>query len=463
MVHKDNNQLVIGSVKNFVQDVRDFTDKDETLTIQVINDRFYFQDEKLALRKKNEALINSMLQFFQKRGIEKMTFFSSIGTEPPSRIIRLARILNQAEQKDCPVDWLMEKIEEEEIFWMDIEKLSEQIPPEEPFFLTEQHQTENHSLQERKFQGRKNYSYIMASIKEVGENISVNKRSGTRKCVRIIQNIVDNIIEDESIYLGLSTIRVYDDYTYTHSVNVSILCMCLGKYLGLPKAMIVKIGVCALFHDLGKILLSPDILNKIGKLTVRENEEIQKHPLNSVRLIFKLRISRDRKADILLAPFEHHLQYNLRGYPFVDWQKPISLSGRILSIADVYDALTSVRSYRNYALTPDQALIMMMDSSGENFDPILLKAFIGMLGVYPIGSLLMLDTGEMGLVSGESDTKDIGRPKMILLKPDNNAGYKKGEEIDLAEEDVINGGFLRNIVKSIHPSDKGIQPVQFLF
>ena len=144
------------------------------------------------------------------------------------------------------------------------------------------------------------------------------------------------------------------------------------------------------------------------------------------------------------------------------WQKPVSLLGRILAIADVYDALTSVRVYRNYALTPDQALKKMFDGSGIDFDPILLKVFINMLGVYPIGSLLILDNGEMGLVSALSETDEIGRPKIILMIPDNKGGYLSGEEVDLSERDANTSEFLINVVKSIHPSEKGIQPVQFL-
>ena len=462
LVHKENNQMVVDCVNNFVRNVRYFTEKDEELTIQIINDRFYFQDEKLVVRKKSEALINSMLQFFQARGIEKMNVFSSIATATAGHIIRFARLLNQAEHHDKPLEWLIEELEDDLFRWVEIEKASDEDLSEENISSIKPIEEET-EFQEKKAQGRKNYSYAMASIREVGENILAGKRSGTRKCIRVVQNMVDNIIEDESIYFGLTTIRVYDDYTYTHSVNVSILCMCLGKYLGLSKPAMVKLGVSALFHDLGKILLPPEILNKPEKLNHEEIEEIQKHPLNSVRMIFKLKISRGRKGDILLAPFEHHLQYNLKGYPFVDWRKPISLIGRILAIADVYDALTSVRAYRDYAITPDRALAKMLKNSGKIFDPILLKAFISMLGIYPIGSLLLLDTGELGLVSAVSETKEMDRPKLILLDPVGSKGYQRGKEIDLAERDPNNGSFLRNIYKSIHPSEKGIQPAQFLF
>ena len=461
MVHQDNNQLVIDSVKNFIHNTQRFTEKDDTLTIQVINGRFYFQDEKLVIRKKSETLINNMMQFFEKRDLQEINIFSSIKEATTIQIINFARILNQAEQNDNPLEWLIERIKED-FPWVVIEKLPEQDSVEESISSIGQNQETDVSLQERKLQGRKDYSFAVASIKEVGEKLLANKPSGTRKCVRIIQNMADHILQDESIYMGLSTIKVYDDYTYTHSLNVAILCMCLGKHLELPKSTIVKLGFCGLLHDLGKIWLPLDILKKPGKLSDQEFEEIQKHSLNSVRLILKLRASRNRKADILIAPFEHHLKYNLRGYPHVKWQKPISLLGRILTIADVYDALTSVRVYRNYALTPDQALKKMLDGSGIDFDPILLKVFINMLGVYPIGSLLILDNGEMGLVSALSETDEIGRPKIILMIPDNKGGYLSGEEVDLSERDANTGEFLINVMKSVHPSEKGIQPVQFL-
>ena len=302
----------------------------------------------------------------------------------------------------------------------------------------------------------------MASMRDVTRKISLNKRAGVRKAVRVIQDMVEMVMQDKPILLALSTIRIYDDYTFSHSINVSILAMYLGKQIGLSRDSLERLGVCGLFHDLGKILIPQDILNKPGKLTDKEFVEIQKHSMNSVRLIVRLRASRDRKAKIILAPFEHHMKYNLQGYPHVDWDKPQSLFGRILAIADVYDALTSPRIYRPEGMSADRALGLMLKGSGKDFDPIILKVFINMLGVFPIGTLLLLDTGEMGLVSESAKSATADRPKVLLLRRNIRGKIKRDKEVDLTERDKKTNSYKRNVYKSLHPATFDIQPAEFL-
>jgi hypothetical protein len=164
---------------------------------------------------------------------------------------------------------------------------------------------------------------------------------------------------------------------------------------------------------------------------------------------------------MLLPPFEHHLKYDLTGYPDLGWKQPLSLCGRILAIADVYDALTSPRVYRKEAMSADRALGLMLQGAGTVFDPILLKVFINLLGVYPIGTLLELDGGELALVSKRSTSDDLSRPWVVLLRSDGNSGYLGGEEIDLAKQDD-DGKYLRKIVVSMNPSTYDIQPAEIL-
>jgi HD-GYP domain-containing protein (c-di-GMP phosphodiesterase class II) len=274
--------------------------------------------------------------------------------------------------------------------------------------------------------------------------------------------MVDLLMEDDSVLLGMSTMRDYHDYTYMHSVNVAILSLCLGKRIGLSRMSLRVLGICGLVHDLGKVEIPMEILEKPGKLTEEEREEIERHPLSTVRQVIKLRASSDLKSKILLAPFEHHLKYDLSGYPRIGRKKPVSLFGRILALADVYDAMTSPRTYRPSAFSPDRALGIMMEGSGKDFDPVLLKVFINMLGVYPVGTLLRLDTGETGLVMDIPEESDPARPMVLLLLSDGKGGAKKGKVIDLSERDPKSGKFRRNVKKTYNPSTFGIQAAEFL-
>jgi HD-GYP domain-containing protein (c-di-GMP phosphodiesterase class II) len=220
--------------------------------------------------------------------------------------------------------------------------------------------------------------------------------------------------------------------------------------------------MCGLFHDLGKIEIPLDIINKRGKLTADEYQVIQKHVLNSVRLILRLKTPRDLKSQIIIAPFEHHLKYDLSGYPQSIYKKPLSLHGRIIAIADVYDALTSPRIYRDKEISPTQALEIMVKGAGTDFDPILLKVFIRMIGIYPIGTLVKLDSGEIGLVTESSKEIDPLRPRVVLLESAGNHKFNRAATVSLSEKNFKSSIYKRNIVASFHPCLCGIQPAQYL-
>jgi hypothetical protein len=156
------------------------------------------------------------------------------------------------------------------------------------------------------------------------------------------------------------------------------------------------------------------------------------------------------------------MKVDLTGYPKIpDWR--LSLFSRIVAIADFFDAITSPRVYRDSFLSPDQAISSMMMRSGKDFDPILLKVFIGMLGFYPPGTFVELDSGEIGIVlDTPKDDRDKGLPRVILLKKNVDGSYKKGETVDLTEKSSETGIVMRQIINTAHPAAYNIQPAQYL-
>jgi HD-GYP domain-containing protein (c-di-GMP phosphodiesterase class II) len=455
-IHEDNNQMLLECIKEFMQVIRLLVDDDQ-ITLQISRGNIYLQDEKLRYRRETDSLINNLFRYLEKRNLSGLRFLSDIQDASAKEIIEFSRTLNTAEQQEYPLKWFVRQLEEKGFAWVEIVYEQDALPEEQAPETDPQDQ-----VQKRKERARISYFHALDSLTEVAEKISYQKKVGVRKSLRVIQNMVDLVMEDEPILLGLSTIRDYDDYTFTHSVNVAILSMCLGQRIGLSRTSLHRLGICGLFHDLGKLDIPIKIINQAGKLNQSEFDEIKKHTIHSVTQIIKLEAPHDLKAKILLPPFEHHLKYDLSGYPKTNRKKSVSLFGRIITLADVFDAITSPRVYRNIAFTPDQALNIMLDGAGTDFDPILLKIFINMLGVYPIGSLLELDTGELALVMDTDKTSDGSRPMVALLAPDGNGDYVKVGVADLSECDPQSGAFRRNIVKSIHPSTLGIQPAEFL-
>jgi HD-GYP domain-containing protein (c-di-GMP phosphodiesterase class II) len=445
-IHRDNNQLVKLCVSEFEETIRRL-DFQEDITVQISKGRLFVQGEKIHHGNEAARLIGSMLDFFQRRGLEGLRLHPELMQAPEESVLSFMRLFAQCVEKEDPAGWLMEQAGDGSFPWVTVLK------------STEAKRSPTEDLREK---AKSTYYHAMNSVKDIAQRISFQGSAGIRKSRRMVQNMLDCLSEDEAVFLGLSTIKSYDDYTYTHSVNVAVLSLCLGNRIGLSRNSLGHLGICGLFHDLGKIDVPREILKKPGKLTEDEWVEMKKHPMTGVVQILKLQASHEIRSKILLGPFEHHLKYDLSGYPRLNLKRSISLFGRILQIADVYDAITSARAYRQHALTPDQAICHMMSRAGKDYDPLLLKVFAIMMGTYPVGSLLALDTGELGVVVDYPMETGANYPRVILLDEDEKGNLIRGTTVSLSEKNKDTGRLRRKIVHSLNPADYGIQPARFI-
>lgn len=445
-IHQDNNNLVNLCVDRFRESISKLHLEGD-LKIWINEGRFYVQNERLQYRKELVRIVHAMLDFFNRRALEGICFKPPVADAPMEEIIAFTRILIRSVEKAAPASWLEKQMEVTKWPWVQILKGLE---------------VERGSDKDLRQKARNTYFHAITSVKDVVQRISVQGHAGVRKAKRMVQNMVDCLAQDESLFLCLSTIKDYDDYTYSHSVNVAVLSLCLGNRIGLSRTSLEHLGICGLFHDLGKVEVPHEILNKPGHLTEAEWQQMQNHPMASVRQILKLHASHELKSKIVLAPFEHHIKFDLSGYPHVLFKNKVSLFGRILQIADVYDAITSPRAYRSSYMSPDQAIGFMMKSAGKDFDPVLLKVFAIMMGTYPVGTLLELDTGEMGIVSNYPMESGGHLPRVVLLQKESEGSYKRGETVDLSEKNPDTGSLRRNVVKSLNAASQGIQPARFL-
>ena len=469
------------AVKDFIDIVKVLTQEDDDITLLTPSGRFYLQQEKLVYRPNIAALVHSMLNFFEKRKLNGLRFYPQVVDAPLSEITTFARIVNKAAGKDDPAGWLEEELTRVSITWVNHVQVSDSSYEEalkddpdqnnkEQEEKSDQPEDTGYSIPDiflkgpdKKKKALQTYGYTVHSLEEIAQKVSLNKKASIKKTLRMVHRMIDMVIDDMDMFLGLSTIRDYDDYTFTHSLNVAVLSMCLGHKISMSKSSLETLGLSALFHDLGKIDVPKEILNKPGKLNDREFKEMKNHSLYSVRRIIVLKAAQNKKAQFLLAPFEHHLKYDLSGYPQTPRTKPISLFGRIIAIADVFDAITATRVYRPVPISPDRALGIMLEGSGKDFDPILLKIFINMVGVYPIGTLLQLDNDEIGIVVKYTGDPEENKELWVQLLEEGTKGtFKKGGEISLGHWNPKTGAFQRPIEKSIHPSEFGIQPADFL-
>jgi HD-GYP domain-containing protein (c-di-GMP phosphodiesterase class II) len=306
---------------------------------------------------------------------------------------------------------------------------------------------------------KKNYFNAISLTKGVMNKIRSGEKENLKKAKRVIETMVDHILEEEQLLIGMTSIKDYDDYTYHHSVNVSILSVALGQRMGLNRKMLTELGMAALFHDFGKVYVPLDVLSKPSPFTDTDWKIMRKHPSWGVRTLLNLRKIDPSSIRASVVAFEHHMNTDHSGYPQPRKKIPLDLFSRIVMLADQYDAMTSARVYSREPTSPDKALSIMMERADHQLDPLLFKIFVNMVGMYPIGTFIMLNTNELGLVY-ESNKQFATRPRVMLIT-DDKGNRIQGKVVDLIEKNP-QGEHMRTIVKTLDPNKYGINLAEYL-
>ncbi|MBR0597506.1 HD-GYP domain-containing protein [Sinanaerobacter chloroacetimidivorans] len=247
-----------------------------------------------------------------------------------------------------------------------------------------------------------------------------------------IENIVDEIFKNRNLMVNMIDMKVFDDYTYYHSVNVAVLSIVLGVALDMDRDELCNLGFAALLHDIGKVFINKDILNKKGQLTHTEFEEIKTHSLLGCNHIKKgYGVSNAAYMGIL----DHHEKYEGGGYPNNLQGERISWYGRIIAVADVYDALTSDRPYRK-SLLPSDAMEYIMASTMTLFDPRVVEVFVKKIAPYPIGTCVRLSNGLTGIVV--ENYEDLCMRPRVRIFMDKEQQDIDPYEIELADYQSLN-------------------------
>lgn len=270
----------------------------------------------------------------------------------------------------------------------------------------------------------------MNVICQVIEDVKYGRMVNSKETKKIVRNMVEEITKNRDAMLELERIKEYDNYTFVHSLNVCILSVSIGVELKIDKQNLEELALGALLHDTGKILISSSILNKEEQLTSIEFEEIKKHPLYSYQII-----SRDKHIGKIpkVIAYQHQERYNGLGYPEGLKFQEIDNYAVITSLADVYDALITDRVYRR-AFLPYEAMKIIIGSSGIDFDPDITKAFVRSMSIYPPGSLVRLNTGEIAMVI-KVNKESVIRPFIRVILDPFGVICKEVIEIDLMKED----------------------------
>ncbi len=264
----------------------------------------------------------------------------------------------------------------------------------------------------------------------------------------VVGNMVSQTIKDHTTLLGLAMIKDYDNYTFNHSVNVGILALALGAYIGLSREILRDTNTAGLLHDIGKTGIDKEILNKPGKLSAEEYEVMKKHAEKGAEIINKMKDIDSRVSEAVLG---HHIKYNRTGYP--EWARTLHFDfiTEIVAVADCYDAITTVRTY-SLPVLPRAAIDTMHRLEGSALNGELVGKFEEMMGQYPVGTLVRLDTNEIALVVRPHPMKSRAPAVKVIIDPQGEA-LEKPRLISLVTRD---GSVQTSIVATVDPILKNV-------
>jgi HD-GYP domain-containing protein (c-di-GMP phosphodiesterase class II) len=302
------------------------------------------------------------------------------------------------------------------------------------------------------------YFQSVSVAKDVLTDMRLGRAVNVRRVKRAVQSIVDQVLNNETSITSMTTLRDFDEYTFTHSVNVCIFSIVIGQKLALSKMQLYELGLGALFHDIGKMRLTPETVNKAGSLTDEEWNEMQQHPTEGLLSLFSMRGLSELPYRAMLLAYEHHMKIDLTGYPKNKRPRKPTLFSRIVATADGFDAATSKRSYRSLPWPPDEVLREMRDNKSRGYDQLLVKAFTNVTGVFPVGTLVILDTNELAVVTARNpDPKRTHQPLVKIISDSMGLMVSNPETRDLSEANPETGKPLRHIIKTTDPEKYGIR------
>ncbi|HWI16311.1 MAG TPA: HD-GYP domain-containing protein, partial [Vicinamibacterales bacterium] len=272
----------------------------------------------------------------------------------------------------------------------------------------------------------------------------------------LVDGLAQAVSANRTALIALTALKNYDNYTFTHMVNVSILTMSQARALGIDGAQLRELGLAALMHDIGKVRTPTEILNKPEKLTDAEFTIMRTHVVDGAEI---LRRTPEMPPIAPVIAFEHHLRLDGTGYPFGVKRSGLNIGTMLCSIADVYDAMRSQRAYQQ-AFPSDRILEVMKRNDGMQFDQHLVRRFTQLLGIYPPGNLVRLDNGAMAVVVAVH-APDPFKPRVKIIRSQNGDGMETPVEINLWEAaDDPRGP--RSVLAPLDPAEHGLDPLTYL-
>jgi len=414
------------------------------LELRVVGDFFFLNETRLRLDITTFATFGSFAQALGAHDIGAVEVLPGVARQ--EWVPFLSLLLREPDEED-PYGAFMERLSAAPVLHVDVHPTKE--PAEEQ--------------EEALAAAKRTYVQSVKVAKDMLGDVRLGKAVNMRKVKRAVQGIVDQVLANEPSMITMTTLRDFDEYTFTHCVNVCIFSVVIGQRLGLSKLQLYELGMGGLLHDIGKMRIGADIINKPGSLDEDEWRALTEHPTEGLLLLFHMGGFVDMPYRQMLMAYEHHMKIDLSGYPRNRRKREPTLFSKIVAVADGFDAGTSVRSYQYKPWPPDKVLREMVENPKRGVDPLLVKALINATGVFPIGTLVFLDSLELAVVCGVNpDPAKLHLPSVKVIADAMGVPVVPPELVDLSDLDPDTGRPLKYIIKTTDPQKYAIQVSDYL-
>ncbi len=446
-IHDPNNTSVVNALNGFLSVFQPLATAWGSVTIELVCGCLYVNGIRLRVDVSGYASHRYLVDEMERFGVRNMTIRETLTQD---ELRAFGCILAEMESQKPEFEDLVGALEERKVSSIALSKVK---PSDETLPDLDEDET--------RVKAKKSFFGAVSVVKQIMNSASRFEAVKLRRAKRVVQAIVDCILNDESFMFGLTTIKNHDEYTFNHCVNVCIYSVALGQRLGLGKSKLGQLGMAALFHDVGKVEVPWEVLNKPAGLNENEWELVKAHTVNGARLLARLCRLDERSLRSIIVAYEHHINFDCSGYPELRSDRGADLFSRMVRITDAFDAMTTSRIYRSTPRSPHESVLYLLKGAGKDFDPCLVKVFVSMVGVYPVGTVLELDTGETAVVvKAAPDISDIARPYVRIIA--DSTGIQCGASaVSLAETDAV-GKYVRNVRRTVEGERFGLNVPELL-
>ena len=425
------------------------------LSVWVAGSFIFVNDLRMRLDLADHENFGVLRQMFASRGIGRIDVTSGVSRDEWTHFLTLlGESRDQAAETDVGADPLSSF--ERNMAQAGVKRI--QVAP--PAALFDHVKAED---QERE-SARRTYVQSVSVVRDSMSGAMLGKPTAARKAKRAVLGIVDEVLQDKASMLGMTTMRDYDDPTFLHSVNVTILSVALGETLEMTKPQLFDLGFCALFHDIGKLLIPGALLNKTGWLNDQDWQQLAQHPDFGLLMLFDVEGFVEPPYRAMLAAYEHHMKVDLSGYPKAIRPRQMGYFAKIIAVAEAYDAALTGRADGFVPASPDEAVRRLWEGAASGWDRVVVKAFINMMGIYPVGTAVILDDGSVALVVARNpDDRALHRPIVKLVV--DGSGQKLGNDgamMDLMAADPATGEARNYVARTTDPDRYGIESSNYL-